>query len=407
MKLLFTFLLSLSILAINTSGAQEESVFKDYDVSKTEELRTRGGLPNFFQKLEAGEEVNVGYFGGSITNGGLWRAKSLEWLKSHYPKAKITQINAAIGGKGSDFGACRIKDHLLVHNPDMIFIEFRVNNGGAFQGRALEGMIPQIWEHNPNIEICFVYTIAHWMKEEVAKGNQTSAGVFMEPVANHYGIPSIEFGLEVMKLLKEDKLVFKSGDSPSDGKIIFSEDGVHPLEAGHDIYLDVLVRSLKAMEDYGIPGPNIIPKPLKENIFSDASLVPVTKAEFSPNWDKTDLSSELDVNDDLMDTNGGITSLFRSAMQTTKVGESFSLEWNGFILGITSTLAAEGNIQIEVTTDEDMGKIYDLKSRTGKTGAKYIFFDEIEPGNHRTIVKLLKLAPGIEWQVGQFLVVDN
>jgi hypothetical protein len=379
----------------------------DSDVTKTEELRVRDGLPNFFKKLKEGKDVKVGYFGGSITNGGLWRTKSLNWLKSEYPKANISQINVSIGGKGPDFGACRIKDHLLVHNPDIIFIEFRVNNGNAFQGRALEGLIPQIWEHNPNIEICFVYTIAQWMKEDIAKGNQTSAGVFMEPVANHYGITSIEFGLEVMKLFKEDKLVFKKGDSPSKGKILFSKDGVHPIEAGHDIYRDVLVRSLKSIENHGKVGPNVIPKPLKKHIFSNASLIHVSKATFSSNWDKTDLSKGKGINEDLTDKNNGTNSLFGEAMQTTKIGESFTLKWNGFMLGLTSTLAAKGAIKIEVSTDGGPSKIFDLKSRTGNTTAKYTFLEEMESGNHTTTVKLVKLASGIEFKLGQFLVVDE
>ena len=37
----------------------------DHDVSRAEELRVRDGLPNFFQKLKAGEGVTVGYIGVS------------------------------------------------------------------------------------------------------------------------------------------------------------------------------------------------------------------------------------------------------------------------------------------------------------------------------------------------------
>ena len=69
-----------------------EVITYGFDPNTTEELRTREGLPNFFKKLKAGEEVKVGYFGGSITNGGEWREKSLEWLKKEYPKAKISHV---------------------------------------------------------------------------------------------------------------------------------------------------------------------------------------------------------------------------------------------------------------------------------------------------------------------------
>ncbi|RKR14367.1 hypothetical protein CLV91_0442 [Maribacter vaceletii] len=378
-----------------------------YNPKTTEELRTRSGLPNFFKKLKEGKDVKVGYIGGSITNGGLWRAKSIEWLKNEYPKANITQVNAAIGGTGPEYGACRIQNHLLNHNPDMVFIEYRVNNGGAYKGRALEGLIPQIWKNNPNTEICFIYTISKGMIPDISEGHQTNAGVNMEPVANHYGITSIEFGLEVVKLLKEDKLVFKKGDSPAKSKIIFSNDGTHPLEAGHNIYRDVLVRSLKAIENYGTTGPNLIPKPLKKNIFSGASLVPIKKAKFSSKWKDVDLGDEVAINDDLTDKNGGIKSLFVKAKKTETLGESFTIKWDGFLLGLTALLEEKGDIQIEVITDEGPSKIYDLKSRTGKTQSKYYFLNEIGAGSHTTTVKLIKLAPGKILQIGQFLVVDN
>lgn len=64
-------------------------------------------------------------------------------------------------------------------------------------------------------------------------------------------------------------------------------------------------------------------------------------------------------------------------------------------------------ILTEVSTDGGRSKIYDLKSRTGKTAAKYTFLEEIESGKHTTTVKLIKLASGIKFQLGQFLVVND
>ncbi|MDV7187993.1 SGNH/GDSL hydrolase family protein [Lutibacter sp. TH_r2] len=401
MKSLFTFIICL--IALTVTGQNKYN----FDTTKTEELRVRDGLPNFFKKLKEGKNVTIGYIGGSITNGGLWRAKSLEWFKSEYPKATISQVNAAIGGTGPDYGACRIQNHLLQHNPDMVFIEYRVNNGGVYQGRAFEGLISQIWKHNPTTEICIVYTIAQWMKNDIQKGKQTSAGIWMEPVANHYGITSIEFGLEVMKQLKAGKLVFKKGDSPADGKIIFSKDGVHPIEAGHDIYRDVLVRSLKSIENYGVVGVNKIPSPTRENVFSNAKMVPVTEAKFSTNWESVDLSGEVDINDDLTDKNNGAKTLYNKAFQTSKVGASFTFKWEGFLLGLTTLLDKKGAIQIEVTTDGGAPKIVDLKSRKGSPRPKYFFLNELKDGSHITTIKVVKLEPEKVFQVGQFLVVDN
>lgn len=394
----------LSLLMMFSASCLFAQAPYDHDVSKAEELRVRDGLPNLFQDLKAGKDITVGYIGGSITNGGLWRSKTFDWLKSEYPNAKLRQVNAAMGGTGPDFGACRIGNHLLAHDPDMIFIEYRVNNGGAFQGRAFEGLIPQIWRHNPNAEICIVYTIAKGMIPDLEQGNQTAAGRVIEAVANQYGLPSIDFGVEVVKQLKDEKLVFQAKNK-IDGKTLFSKDGTHPVEAGHNIYRDIVVRSLQAMENHGTPGANVIPTPVKPTAFSDASMVPVTDASFSEGWERVDLSDATDINADLTDKNGGEKTTFDEAMKTTSVGESFTLNWDGFLLGFTAVLQGKDEVKIELTTDGGAPKVYDLQSRTGKRQSKYIFTKEVEPGSHSTTVKVVKLADGKACQLGQFLVV--
>src|SRR5580698_5367485 len=95
------------------------------------ECAVRGGLPNVLAKLKAGQEVRVGYLGGSITAAPGWRVKSLKWLQEQYPAAKLSEINAAIGGTGSDLGVFRAQHDVLQFKPDLLFVEFAVNDGGA------------------------------------------------------------------------------------------------------------------------------------------------------------------------------------------------------------------------------------------------------------------------------------
>ena len=62
----------------------------------------RGGLPNIFAKLQNGGEVSIAYLGGSITAQPGYRVKTFEWFKKEFPQTKLVEINAAIGGTGSD-----------------------------------------------------------------------------------------------------------------------------------------------------------------------------------------------------------------------------------------------------------------------------------------------------------------
>src|SRR5262249_10721437 len=83
---------------------------EDLPLTPAQECRPRGGLPNFLAKANtAGAEIRIAYFGGSITAQNGWRPKTLAHFQKTYPNAKFSEINAAIGGTGSDLGVFRLK----------------------------------------------------------------------------------------------------------------------------------------------------------------------------------------------------------------------------------------------------------------------------------------------------------
>ena len=83
---------------------------KEFPLAEAREVRARGGLPNFFLKAQTtGAEVKVGYLGGSITAQNGWRVQTLAHFKKAYPQATFAEINAAIGGTGSDLGVFRVQ----------------------------------------------------------------------------------------------------------------------------------------------------------------------------------------------------------------------------------------------------------------------------------------------------------
>ncbi len=164
------------------------------------EFTPRQGLPNFFAKLAAGGDVRVAYLGGSITAQPGWRPKTLTWFQQQYPKAKVSEINAAIGGTGSMLGVFRLQHDVLQHKPDLLFVEFAVNDSGTPPPsilQTMEGIVRQTWLANPRTDICFVYTLTQQMLGDLQGGKFPRAASTMEQVADHYGIPSIHMGVEV------------------------------------------------------------------------------------------------------------------------------------------------------------------------------------------------------------------
>lgn len=233
------------------------------------EYRLRNGLPNFIYKAKQGDSVRVAYFGGSITEQRGWRVQSFEYLKNKFPEAKIEQINAAMGGTGSLLGVLRMDRDVLPKKPDLVFVEFAVNDSQTEPEQimcTMEGIVRKIRKNSPYCDICFVYTTTESILQENTADKLHPAAQAMEEVAAWYGIPSVYMPFEVLALLKKGGLEMKipkgvvakvSGNEldesfqprkEENGIIYFSPDGVHPyLNTGHVLYTNVLKKGLDAM----------------------------------------------------------------------------------------------------------------------------------------------------------------
>lgn len=214
------------------------------------ELQIRGGLPGFHAKAEAGGPMRVAFLGGSITAAKGWRVKTREFLQQRYPKAQVEEIFAAIPGTGSPLGVARLQRDVLAHHPDLLFVEFAVNDRAhesAWIERAMEGIVRKLRQACPGADICFVYTLSKDMVTDYAAGRLNSSAAAMERVAAHYRVPSIAFGAGVVNQLATRQWVFqadaKLGARDEAGRWVFSHDGVHPNDAGHALYFDAIARA--------------------------------------------------------------------------------------------------------------------------------------------------------------------
>ena len=187
----------------------------EVEMKESVPFTVRGGLPNFAAKLKAGEPVTIVYFGGSITEQNGWRVQSADFLRQLYPNSKISPVNAAIGGTGSDLGAFRLAHDALTYKPDLVFVECAVNDGGAKPERirkAMEGIVRQIRKALPECDICFVYTITKANIKDYQAGKLPASASIMEGIAEYYKFPTVNISYEVAKLEKEGKLVMAASD---------------------------------------------------------------------------------------------------------------------------------------------------------------------------------------------------
>ncbi|MEQ9439211.1 MAG: SGNH/GDSL hydrolase family protein [Cyclobacteriaceae bacterium] len=365
--------------------AMAENTLHYPDPSEVRELVARDGLPNFFAKALGGDSVKVAYLGGSITAQPGWRVFSLEWLQQQYPKAAFSEINAAIGGTGSDFGVFRLHEQVLRFNPDLVFVEFAVNDGSTPAEkitRSMEGIVRQIWEQNPAIDICFVYTLKDSYLEKYLQGQLPPSAVTMEKVADHYGIPSINFGVEVNKQVQGQQLIFEGKSQEIDGVPVFSPDGVHPYpETGHRIYQQVIQRALEAMAQPAKPKKHRLPKPLTSDYFSNTQMLDIPEAALSKNWDR------LAVDDHAFLTK--FDNYLSEVTRTGKSGETLTLRFKGRTIGAYDIMGpGAGKVIVEVD-----GVVQDTLSRFDAYCTywrmNYFLIDHLEDQEHEVVFRVL------------------
>ncbi|MHC1763644.1 MAG: GDSL-type esterase/lipase family protein [Verrucomicrobiia bacterium] len=324
------------------------------------ECQQRSGLPNAVAKLATSNTVRIAYLGGSITAQDGWRPKTLKWFRDQFPMAKVEEINAAIGGTGSDLGVFRLKHDVLDRDPDLLFIEFAVNDAGAPPEqihRCMEGIVRQTWRHDARTDICFVYTLAGNMLDTLKQEQLPRSMVAMEQIAAHYGIPTINMGLEVARLEKAGKLIFK-GDLPKTDaekaalgdRLVFSPDAVHPYpDTGHQVYLEAVARSMETIRKFGQPGPHAMPAPFRADNWEHAKMVPLSKAKLSPEWQR------------LEPDKGSLVKRFGNRLpevwKATKPGETISFKFRGTTARIYDLLGPDcGQVTVRVDDMEPVVK---------------------------------------------------
>ncbi len=335
-------------LALSAVAAEPK---REFQLMPVQSFVPRQGLGNVFAKLAEGKEVRIAYFGGSITAAPGWRPKTLKWFKETYPQANISEINAAIGGTGSDLGVYRFQQDVLRHKPDLVFVEFSVNDENATPvniWRGMEGIVRQAWKADPNIDICYIYTFRVGYEKQLDQNLYSPAASADEILAEHYGIPSINPALRVAEMARENKLVFtpvkgetgKNQPTP-EGVTLFSNDGVHPTDAGQEIYTNVITNALQQIAAKSEAKPHLLPTPFIADNWEQAKLVPLEPSMLSNGWKK-------------LDTENGLGKQFRERLpevwEATQPGEKITFKFKGTAARLYDIMGPDAG-QVIVTID--------------------------------------------------------
>src|SRR6185369_6612886 len=153
---------------------------------------------------------------------------------------------------GSALGAQRIDREALVHKPDLLFVEFAVNDMATPDFAHMERIVRKAWTANAETDIIFLYTISQSDLDFYKKGVFPPSIVEHEKAAAHYGVPMIAIGESVAVKVLAGTLAWPD----------FSNDTCHPHLRGYAHYTEAMTTALPAIFAAGQPGPHAMPEPM-------------------------------------------------------------------------------------------------------------------------------------------------
>lgn len=190
------------------------------------------------KKARDGGEVTVGVIGGSITQGSLasvpdncYASKFADWWRNKFPEAKVNFVNAGIGGTDSYLGVHRVDEQLLAYDPDVVIVEFSVNDTDKLMNSfSYESLVRKILSHSTEPAVMLLFT---------TMDNGTSMQDTHKATGQAYNLPMISYHDAVYPEVAAGTLAWAD----------ISPDNIHPNDAGHDIINQIVSRYLDGVYD--------------------------------------------------------------------------------------------------------------------------------------------------------------
>lgn len=258
-------------------GFENSYLTEEMFLSAVPVLGDTSRLLSAMRKARNGEELTIGVIGGSITQGSLATASDksyafllYKWWVEAFPDVKINFVNAGIGATNSYLGVHRVDKELLAKEPDVIVVEFSVNDSDTlFYKQSYESLIRKILgaDNAPAVILLFM-----------TMEDGTSAQPSHMHVGFWYDLPRISYRDAVLNEIEKAAFTWKD----------ISPDNIHPNDRGHQItgeilwgYLNMILVELnnEARDDEINKVNPLDKKPLLEDPYSLAGIYDSTAIE--------------------------------------------------------------------------------------------------------------------------------
>ncbi len=198
----------------------------------------RARLAAVMKKAEAGTAITVGTIGGSITQGSAASNQQLcyaglfnKYWTEKFPDTQVNFVNAGIGGTNSYLGVHRVDEQLLSAKPDVVVVEFSVNDADRLMNKySYDSLVRKIMSAENEPAVILLFT---------TQENGTSLQETHMEIGRAYDLPCLSYREVVYPEVAAGTLDWKD----------ISPDNIHPNDAGHSLIGQLLSRYLDSVYD--------------------------------------------------------------------------------------------------------------------------------------------------------------
>lgn len=288
-------------------------------------------IQNVMSRAENGEDITIGFIGGSITMGSgasnndhCYAKLVYDWWCKKYPNANITFVNAGIGATTSQFACARVEEDLLQYEPDFVVVEFSVNDeSGDISKDSYESLLRMILSAKNQPAVMVLNMVSYDTGNNVQNMHNE--------IAKAYELPIVSMKESVFEEILLGKL--KASD--------VSGDNLHPNDSGHRYGAKIVTNFLEKVKQGTYTTTNAYVIPEKISVCVGMTLTRYNNTNSSPVL-KGFVADTREQN--------GITDVFKRGFTAKNVGDSITFEVTGGNISIqykrTNTLGAPKAIAI-------------------------------------------------------------
>lgn len=217
-----------SLNALTQTGKQQ-----DYLGDIRQEMQKKWPHNKTINLVFHGHSVPSGYFNTPYVRTMLaYPQQVLEAVKEIYPYAVVNSITTAIGGENAEQGAKRFEQDVLCHNPDVLFIDYALNDRGIGLERSRQAWGEMIKEAQRQGIKVILMTPTPDLTENMLDDNSP-----LEQYSKQIRDLSVKYGTGLV----DSYAAFKQKKKDGRDLNAFMSQSNHPNEKGHEVVKELIL----------------------------------------------------------------------------------------------------------------------------------------------------------------------